>query len=89
MIRQANKQDIPALEALYRKRVMYNDAHDIHQWRLQDVTWAALSQVYDISNFYVIEQAGAIVASVCFVDDDPTYWPEMQAGQSYLSLIHI
>lgn len=83
MIRQAKLSDIPMLEQLYRKRVLFNDAHDIHQWDLCDVTWRALSETYRISDFYVLEEQGRIVASVCFVNDDPVYWPEMKPGESY------
>lgn len=83
MIRQATKKDIAGLEALYQKRVQYNDAHDIHQWNSEDVTWAALSNIYRISDFYVIETQGKIVAAVCFVNYDPAYWPEMKQGESY------
>lgn len=83
MIRQAKIGDISALENLYEKRVRFNDAHGIHQWDLEDVTWQTLSKTYQIENFYVMEENGRIVAAVCFVDYDPTYWPEMARGESY------
>lgn len=83
MIRQAKKEDIQALEAMYKARVLYNDAHDIHQWNLQDVTWSTLSKNYTIEDFYVVEVNNEICASVCFVDYDPQYWPNIKKGSSY------
>lgn len=83
MIRQAKKQDIPSLEAMYERRVRYNDAHDIHQWNLEDVTWAALSKQYNIEDFYVVEEGEQLCAAACFVDFDPQYWPDMAPGASY------
>lgn len=83
MIRMANEQDIVRLEQLYRKRVVYNDAHDIHQWDVQDITWERLSQTYTIHDFYVMEEKGCLAAAACFVDSDPFYWPMMKPGESY------
>lgn len=83
MIRVATNRDIEKLEELYKKRVLFNDAHDIHQWNLSDVTWEALSKTYAIEDFYVMEIADELVAAVCFVDYDPIYWPEVKKGEAY------
>jgi len=83
MIRQANEKDIASLEALYRKRVLYNDAHGIHQWELADVAWETLSQTYNITDFFVMEKAQELLAAACFVDIDTLYWPMLKKGESY------
>lgn len=83
MIRQATKNDIDALEQIYRNRVRYNDAHGTHQWSETDVTWNTLSKTYRMEDFYVIEEAGELCAAVCFVDYDPVYWPQMKPKESY------
>lgn len=88
-IRKADIKDIPVLEELYKKRVEYNDAHGIHQWNLQDVTWQHLAKTYQIDDFYVLDDHG-IVACCCIVDVDPIYWPEMEKGKSlYLHKIMV
>lgn len=88
-IRQATKKDIPILETLYKKRVLYNDAHGIHQWNLEDVTWENLSKTYSINDFYVLEDED-VKACCCIVDVDPVYWPEMPKGKSlYLHKIMV
>lgn len=83
MIRRATINDIKGLEELYRERVLFNDANGIHQWNLSDVTWDCLSKQYKIEDFYIIEEAGGIVAAACFVDYDPVYWPEVKQKESF------
>lgn len=83
MLRKAETQDIERMEAVYKERVLFNDAHDIHQWNLSDVSWESLSKTYSIDDFYVLEEEGEIVACACFVDYDPLYWPDLKKGESY------
>lgn len=80
-IRQANEKDIPEIEALYKKRVLYNDAHGMHQWDLEDVTWISLSKSYCMNDFYILEDP-EIKACCCIVDVDPVYWPHKAQGES-------
>lgn len=88
-IRQANKNDIPALEQLYKKRVLYNNAQGIPQWTLQEVSWDTLSKTYQIEDFYVLED-GDMKACCCIVDVDPVYWPRKKKGESlYLHKIAV
>lgn len=89
-IRQAIFADIPRIEAIYQARVRYNDAHDIHQWNLEDVTWNELSKLYQITDLYVCEVEGILVGCCCIVDEDALYWPEIEKGVSlYLHKICI
>ena len=41
-IRQAREADKPAIEAMYGRRVRYNDAHGIHQWNPDAVSYTHL-----------------------------------------------
>lgn len=77
MIRQARKNDIDAIEEVYRARVQYNDTHNAHQWRAEDVTWGALSKTYTLQDFYVVEKDDVICAVCCIVDEDPMYWHDI------------
>ena len=52
-IRQAREADKPAIEAMYGRRVRYNDAHGIHQWNPDEVSWEAFSKLYSIADYYV------------------------------------
>ena len=49
-IRQAREADKPAIEAMYGRRVRYNDAHGIHQWNPDEVSWEAFSKLYTIAD---------------------------------------
>ena len=60
-IRKATTKDIPAIEAMYHDRVLYNDGHDMHQWRLEQVSWECFSQLYTIDDYYVAEENNTIV----------------------------
>lgn len=81
-IRKAVKSDIPVIEKMYFKRVVYNDAHDIHQWNLEDVSWDAFSVLYTIDDYYVGIYKGQIVCGLFIVDIDELYWPQAKKGES-------
>lgn len=89
-IRQAREEDIAAIEAIYHRRVAFNNAHDIPQWRYDQVTWNEFSKLYTIAEYYVIE-VDQVIAGGCFiVDVDELYWPEESAGNAlYLHKIVI
>ena len=79
-IRQAVEADKQAIEAMYKKRVRYNDAHGIHQWDLDEVNWEAFSRLYTISDYYVGIEEGRVVCGLFIVDEDALYWPDMKKG---------
>lgn len=81
-IRQAVIQDIPAIEAMYKQRVLFNDAHDIHQWNLEEVSWKAFEELYKIDDYYVGECEGTIVCGFFLVDVDELYWKECKKGEA-------
>ena len=80
-IRRAEEQDIPQLEQLYRKRVLYNERKGIPQWTLQDVKWETLCRTYRIGDFYMLFDI-QLIACCCIVDVDPVYWPGRKKGDS-------
>lgn len=82
IIRQAKLTDIAALEDMYRRRVLFNNEHDIAQWHLHEVTWEALSELYTIEDCYVGEVNGTIACACFIVDIDELYWPECKAKES-------
>lgn len=82
IIRQAKLTDIAALEDMYRRRVLFNNEHDIAQWHLHEVTWEALSELYTIEDCYVGEVNGTITCACFIVDIDELYWPECKAKES-------
>lgn len=79
-IRQATAADIAVMEDMYRARVSYNDAHGIHQWEYQQVTWPAFCQLYEISEYYVGVVNDQVVCGCFIVDIDALYWPMEQRG---------
>ena len=81
-IRQAREADKPAIEAMYERRVRYNDAHGIHQWKLDEVNWAAFSRLYTIAEYYVGTVNEKVVCGLFIVDEDALYWPDMEKGTS-------
>lgn len=81
-IRGATKADIPQIEQMYRHRVNYNDAHDIHQWYLHEVTWEAFSQLYKIEQYYLGEVEGKLVCGFFIVEEDALYWSDVPKGEA-------
>lgn len=81
-IRRAKEEDKGKIAAMYERRVRYNDAHDIHQWYLHEVTWKAFSQLYTVDQYYVGDVDGEIVCGMFIVDVDALYWPHMPKGAS-------
>ena len=85
LITKATTEDIPAILEMYRRRVLYNNAHGIPQWRLADVTWEAFSQLYTIDDYYVGKCNGEVVCGLFIIDVDKLYWPDVDKGK-YLYL---
>mgnify|MGYP000705438449 FL=1 len=81
-IRQAREADKPAIEAMYGRRVRYNDAHGIHQWNPDEVSWEAFSKLYSIADYYVGTVNEKAVCGLFIVDEDALYWPDMEKGTS-------
>ena len=81
-IRQAREADKPAIEAMYGRRVRYNDAHGIHQWNPDEVSWEAFSKLYTIADYYVGTVNEKVVCGLFIVDEDALYWPDMEKGTS-------
>ena len=81
-IRQAREADKPAIEAMYERRVRYNDAHGIHQWNPDEVSWEAFSKLYTIADYYVGTVNEKVVCGLFIVDEDALYWPDMEKGTS-------
>lgn len=78
--RQATIEDLPSILQMYKKRVAYNDAHDMHQWSYEEVTWRAFSQLYKIEDYQVGILDGVIVCGMFVVDVDTIYWPQEPKG---------
>lgn len=81
-IRQAREADKPAIEAMYGRRVRYNDARGIHQWNPDEVSWEAFSKLYTIADYYVGTVNEKVVCGLFIVDEDALYWPDMEKGTS-------
>lgn len=81
-IRQAREADKPAIEAMYERRVRYNDAHGIHQWNPDEVSWEAFSKLYTIADYYVGTVKEKVVCGLFIVDEDALYWSDMEKGTS-------
>lgn len=81
-IRQATREDIPMIEEMYRTRVSFNDANDIHQWRHDQVTWDAFRELYTIEEYYVATLEKIIVGGCFIVDVDELYWPNHAKGEA-------
>ena len=80
--RTATMQDLPTILSMYKKRVTFNDAHDIHQWDYSEVSWEAFSQLYQIEDYQVGILDGNIVCGMFVVDVDELYWPEEPQGKA-------
>ena len=79
-IRQAREADKPAIEAMYERRVRYNDAHGIHQWNPDEVSWEAFSKLYTIADYYVGTVNEKVVCGLFIVDEDALYCRTWKRG---------
>lgn len=82
IMRQARLSDIAEIERMYQAVVAYQDAHNVHQWYADEVTWQALSETYVIEDYYVGVKNGQIVCGLFIVDVDLLYWPAQPKGAS-------
>lgn len=78
--RTATSQDIPEILSMYQRRVAFNDAHHMHQWTYDEVTWKAFSQLYRIEDYQVGIFNDKIVCGMFVVDIDELYWPNEPQG---------
>lgn len=81
-MQHATREDIVAIEKMYYNRVSYNDAHGIHQWEYEQVTWNAFSKLYQLEDYYVGKVDGQVVCGLFIVDVDALYWPNEKKGSS-------
>lgn len=73
-VKQAQAKDISCIEKMYKLKVQELAQKGLKQWEEDEITWAAMSQDYDISDFYIVYQKDEAVGCFCVVDYDPTYW---------------
>lgn len=82
IIRKAIDSDKQEIAQMYIDRVNYNDAHNIHQWNLSDVTWEEFDKLYTIDDYYVCLVDGKIAGGMFLVDVDTLYWPNEAKGSA-------
>lgn len=80
VIRKATPENIPQIEEMYRTRVKFNDAHDIHQWDYDQVTWECFQTLYTIDDYYAGFLDDTLVCGCFIVDMDALYWPHEPKG---------
>ncbi len=82
VIQKATVNDIPQIEEMYKKRVLFNDAHGTHQWYLHEVTWEEFAKLYTIDQYFVGKVDGVVACGMFLVDVDELYWPQEKAGNA-------
>ena len=74
IVKQAQKKDISCIETLYKLKVQELAEKGLKQWEDEEISWEAMSQDYDISDFYIVYCDKEAVGCFSVVDYDPTYW---------------
>ena len=81
-IQPATDADIPIIEDILLDVVAWLDAHDLHLWERQHVTWPELGKHYPIGTFHIACLDGVPVGCMALLDHDPLFWPDVPAGRS-------
>lgn len=81
-IRRTTDVDIQTIEEIYADVVRWMDENGLHQWEMRNVAWAALSEYYQINDFYIAYEGAAPAACMACVDVDPSFWPDIPKGES-------
>lgn len=83
MIKQANENDIPIIEEILLDAVNWLLKNEMQNtWNESNVKWSYLSKSFKINNFYIAYQNELPAACMALTDYDPTFWPNIQEGQS-------
>ena len=79
---KAQISDKSSILSLYQKVVAHQIKQNQKQWDETDITWEALTAIYDIDCFYIMKDQEQIVAACIIGDEDPIYWPEVPKQES-------
>lgn len=83
MIKQADKNDIPAIDEILLDAVMWMKKNELgNLWNEDSIKWHSLSKDYQISDFYIDYQNGVPAGCIAITDYDSKYWPEIPQGKS-------
>ena len=71
MIKQADKNDIPAIEEILLDAVMWMKKNELgNLWNEDSIKWHSLSKDYQISDFYIDYQNGVPAGCIAITDYD-------------------
>lgn len=79
-VRQANENDITAIDALYKRKVDQLAEKGIKQWDYETVTWKEMSKSYKLSQFHLVYQEDNLVGAFVVMERDMEYWPDDEAN---------
>ena len=83
MIKQAEEQDILAIEEILLDAVMWMQKNKLqNQWNENNIKCDCLSKDYKINNFYINYQNDVPVGCMAITDLDTKYWSEIPQGKS-------
>ncbi|MDD4164450.1 MAG: GNAT family N-acetyltransferase [Eubacteriales bacterium] len=81
-IKQATDKDIPVIEEIMTDVIDWLESIGQPQWKRQNVTWSGLSRNFHVGDFYIATIENEPVGCMALIDYDPTFWPEVQKGES-------
>lgn len=83
MIKQADENDIPAIEQILSDAVLWMRKNQLqNQWTEESIKWSSLSKDYRIDDFYIDLENGIPAGCMAVTDLDLKYWPQIPCGQS-------
>ena len=83
MIKQADENDIPAIEDILSDAVLWMRKNQIqNQWTEESIKWSSLSKDYRIDDFYIDFENGIHAGCMAVTDLDLKYWPQIPQKQS-------
>jgi len=78
----ASEKDISVIEDILLDPVRWLDGINQPLWREDQIQWTRLSWDFTTSDFRIALLDGEPAACAAITDYDPTFWPDVEKGQS-------
>jgi GNAT superfamily N-acetyltransferase len=82
VIKQAQENEIPVIEAILLDAVNWLNDLDQPLWGADEVIWDSLSRSYKVDDFYIAYIDATPSGCMALVDYDPLFWPNVKKGES-------
>jgi GNAT superfamily N-acetyltransferase len=82
VVRQAHREDAPAIEALLVEAARWVDALGVVMWEQHELASAAIAAEVAAGQFFIAERDGVAAGAIRFQLEDPLFWPDIPSHDS-------